>query len=149
MLIITVVQYIREMQQDVISQEMKRLEVEEYTMEQIYTAKCEKSATMLIFTLAMAIWFAIWEKRKSGYEIFGTVIGIAGIVFAMSAPGNDERTIMEAENWMPEFFDLNILEKARLCAVFVFEHFVAIPDVIFFLFSLLVAYEGIKVAQRV
>lgn len=118
-----------------------------YTLAMIFTANCEMSATMLFLTLAMAILFAIWEKRKCGYEVLGTIIGIAGIIFAMSAPGNDERTVMEAGNWMPEFFDLNIFEKARLCAVFVFEHFVAIPDVIFFLFSLLVAYEGIKVAQ--
>ena len=49
---------------------------------------------------------------------------------------------MEAANWMPEFFDLTILDKLRLCSVFVFEHFVMIPDVIFFMFSLLLFLLG-------
>lgn len=115
-----------------------------YLLAMIFTANCEMPATMLCMTFGMAVVFAVLDKRKKGYEVTGLVIGICGIVFAMSAPGNEERTIMEAENWMPEFFDLNIFEKARLCAVFVFEHFVAIPDVIFFLFALLLVFVGFQ-----
>ena len=114
-----------------------------YLVAMIFTANCEMSATMLFLTLGMALIFAVWDKRPKAYEISGIVFGIFGVVFAMSAPGNEERTIMEAENWMPEFFDLNIIEKARLCSVFVFEHFVAIPDVIFFLFALTLAFVGV------
>lgn len=108
----------------------------------IFTANCEQSAAMLAMTFGMAFVFALLDKRSKWYELAAVLIGVAGILFAMLAPGNDERTIMEAENWMPEFFDLRFLEKARLCSVFVFEHFVMIPDVIFFLFALLLAFCG-------
>ncbi len=113
-----------------------------YLMAMIFTANCEQSAAMLTMVFGMAFVFAVLDKKSRWYELTAVLIGIAGILFAMLAPGNDERTIMEAENWMPQFFDLSIWEKARLCSVFVFEHFVMIPDVIFFLFSLLLAFCG-------
>lgn len=113
-----------------------------YLAAMIFTANCEQSAVMLVMTFAMAFVFAVMDKKGKWYELAAVLIGVAGVLFAMLAPGNDERTIMEAENWMPEFFDLNLLEKARLCSVFVFEHFVMIPDVIFFLFALLLALCG-------
>lgn len=113
-----------------------------YFAAMVFTANCEQSAAMLAMTFAMAFVFLMIDKKSKWYEFAAVIIGVAGILFAMLAPGNDERTIMEAENWMPEFFDLTFLEKARLCSVFVFEHFVMIPDVIFFLFTLLLALCG-------
>lgn len=113
-----------------------------YLAAMIFTANCEQSAAMLAMTFAMAFVFAVADKKSKWYELTAVLIGIVGILFAMLAPGNEERTIMEAENWMPQFFDLSFWEKARLCSVFVFEHFVMIPDVIFFLFSLLLAFCG-------
>lgn len=115
----------------------------------IFTANCEQSAVMLLMTMGMALVFAWINQQSKGYEITGFLIGCAGLVFAMSAPGNEERTIMEAANWMPEFFDLSFLEKARLCSVFVFEHFVAIPDVIFFLFAVMLAIAGWQRKDRI
>lgn len=119
-----------------------------YIAAMIFTANCEMSATVLCMMFMVVFIEAVIEKRSAWFEILGVLIGIAGILFAMLAPGNGERTIMEAENWMPEFFDLNLLEKARLCSVFVFEHFVAIPDVIFFLFSGLLAVTGLDKAKK-
>ena len=110
----------------------------------VFAANCEQSATVVIMSFALVLWFMIKEKKSKWFEITALCIGIFGLIFALSAPGNEERTAMEAANWMPEFFDLSIFEKARLCSVFVFEHFVAIPDVIFFLFSLLLLFAGIK-----
>lgn len=114
----------------------------------LFTANCEMSAALLVMLYVVAALYAFFEKRKAGYEITGIIFGLAGIIFAFSAPGNDERTLMEAENWMPEFFDLSFWEKARLCSVFVFEHFVAIPDVIFFLFALLLVIVGLPKAKK-
>lgn len=113
----------------------------------IFTANCEMSATVMMLVFALLLLYAVIEKRKCWYEIVALIIGLAGIIFALSAPGNDERTAMEAANWMPEFFDLSFFEKARLCSVFVFEHYVAIPDVIFFLFALILILAGIPIAK--
>ena len=120
-----------------------------YVIALIFTANCEMSATVLVFagTYLLAYRFGRKKAEKSissgcVYEIAVLAIGLAGLIFAMTAPGNGERTAMEALNWMPEFPDLNLFQKFRLCAVFVFEHFVMIPDVPFFLFSLLLLFAG-------
>ena len=120
-----------------------------YVIALIFTANCEMSATVLVFAGAYLLAYRFGRKKaeksiSSGcvYEIAVLAIGLAGLTFAMTAPGNGERTAMEAFNWMPEFPDLNMFQKFRLCAVFVFEHFVMIPDVPFFLFSLLLLFAG-------
>lgn len=119
-----------------------------YTVAAIFTANCEMSATMLMLTLALAIIVCICKKKPFAFEVIMLLIGVIGIIFAFSAPGNDARTISDAANWMPEFFDLTIVDKFRLCSVFVFEHFVAIPDVLFFAFALLIAIRGFKKTNK-
>ncbi len=128
-----------------------------YGIALIFTANCEMSATVLVFAGAYLLvrYFVIRKEQGAkktasgipsncGLEMATLLIGLAGLTFAMTAPGNGERTAMEALNWMPEFPDLNMFQKFRLCAVFVFEHFVMIPDVPFFLFSLLLLFTGWK-----
>lgn len=108
----------------------------------IFAANCEQSSAATAMILGVALVYAFIDKRSKWFELSSFLIGVGGIVFALSAPGNGERVEMEARNWMPEFFDLTIVDKFRLCAVFVFEHFVMIPDVIFFLFALMIAFAG-------
>ena len=121
-----------------------------YGLAMVFTANCEMSATVLVFAGAYMLLRYYATKKVSeeadlpriGYGAAVLLIGLVGLTFAMTAPGNGERTAMEAINWMPEFPDLNMSQKFRLCAVFVFEHFVMIPDVPFFLFSLLLCFTG-------
>lgn len=119
-----------------------------YVLALIFAANCEQSAVVVMAAFATAAVFAIIDKKSKWYEITGTAIGLFGLVFAMTAPGNGARTEMEAVNWMPEFFDLTLIDKARLCGVFVFEHYVMIPDVIFFLFSVLILFAGLDNKKR-
>lgn len=115
-----------------------------YILALIFGANCEQSTAVILMLSGMALVYAIMDKRGKWFEITSLAIGLLGMVFALTAPGNGARTEMEAANWMPEFFDLTIFDKFRLCAVFVFEHFVMIPDVIFFLFAILVLFVGMK-----
>ena len=50
--------------------------------------------------------------------------------------------------WMPEFPELSFFDKFRLCSDFVFEHFVAIPNVLFLIFCLVLARKGKKGVLR-
>ncbi|MCR5129156.1 MAG: DUF6056 family protein, partial [Lachnospiraceae bacterium] len=100
-----------------------------YGLAMVFTANCEMSATVLVFAGAYMLLRYYATKKVSeeadlpriGYGAAVLLIGLAGLTFAMTAPGNGERTAMEALNWMPEFPDLNMFQKFRLCAVFVFE----------------------------
>ncbi len=128
-----------------------------------FAANCQQTAAALFMAAALlAFWRmrdAVPEKKledamseqrvlAAGYEIAGMWIAIAGMVFALAAPGTAARTAMEVENWMPEFYDLNLIDKFRLCSVFVFEHFVQIPDVTFLLFSLLLFFAGADTMKK-
>ena len=111
-----------------------------------YAAGCEMSAayTLLIFAGALLARLTILKKKDAAeekpaafpvYEFAGLLIAVAGLVFAFTCPGNAERSTMELQ-WMPEFPELSFLDKFRLCSVFVFEHFVAVPNVLFLIFAL-------------
>lgn len=115
-----------------------------YILAMIFAANCEQSTAVLLMISGMAVVYSLMDKRSKWYEIVGLLIGVGGMIFALTAPGNGARVEMEANNWMPEFFDLTIIDKFRLCAVFVFEHFIMIPDVIFFLFAVLILFTGVS-----
>ena len=114
----------------------------------LFAVNCEQSAAVVTFAFILASVFAILDKKNAWYEITGACIGIFGIVFALTSPGNGARTEMEAANWMPQFFDLTLIEKARLCGVFVFEHFVMVPCVIFALFTAVLMFAGFEKAKE-
>ncbi len=114
----------------------------------IFTANTEMSAAALAIIFVYVWILRIKSKKACLYEAVGFLSQVGGMIFALTAPGNGERTAMEALNWMPEFPDLTFFEKLRLCSVFVFEHFVAIPDIIFILFGIVIAVYGVKKANR-
>jgi len=129
----------------------------------VFAANCQQTAAALFMAAApIAFWRmrdaappdrndeAAATKRMvdSAFEIGLMWIAIAGMVFALAAPGTAARTAMEVENWMPEFYDLGFFDKFRLCSVFVFEHFVQIPDAAFFLFSVLLFMAGSKTMKK-
>ena len=120
-----------------------------YFLSLIFAVNCEMPAAYVLLVFLGCVGYRILSKKKpvNVYEIVTIILAIAAIIFAFTCPGNQLRTEIEVR-WMPEFPDLNILEKFRLCAVFVFEHFVAIPDVPFFLFSLMLMLAGIRKSNK-
>lgn len=114
----------------------------------VFTANTEMSAAALAIIFVFVLILRIKAGKAWIYEILGLLSQIGGMIFALTAPGNGERTAMEALNWMPEFPNLTFFEKLRLCSVFVFEHFVAIPDIIFILFGIVIAVYGVKKSNR-
>lgn len=115
-----------------------------YILSAVFAVNCEMPAAYTLLIFIGIVGWNVWNKKgkKSIYEIAVILIAIGAIIFAFTCPGNDARTEVELR-WMPEFPALNIIDKFRLCAVFVFEHFVAIPDGLFFIFSLMLCMVGI------
>ncbi len=112
----------------------------------LFAANQELGALYAILTFAGTVCYKrIAAKDKSIISLYEAAIFLlsaAELVFAFTAPGNAIRTETEVR-WMMEFPYMSIIDKFRACAVFVFEHFVAIPDAVFFIFSLLPVLAGV------
>ena len=111
----------------------------------IYAANSELCAvyTILCITGCVVYKRLVHSERKAvdAFEAVILIIAVAEMAFAFSAPGNALRSEIEVR-WMPEFPELSLFRKGMLCGIFVFEHFVAIPDVIFFFFAVMLLIAG-------
>ena len=72
----------------------------------VFTANTEMSAAALAIIFVFVLILRIKAGKPWIYEILGLLSQIGGMIFALTAPGNGERTAMEALNWMPEFPNL-------------------------------------------
>lgn len=104
----------------------------------LYSASYEIMAVILFLAVTAAIVYQRAKKEKTPLILWGIMtIVILLLAYIACCPGNRNRILSDAENWMPEYFQLNILDKLRMGMVTAFLHFVSIPSAIFFLFSCL------------
>ncbi len=117
----------------------------------IYAANSELCAEFAILCIIGCMIYKAGSHSKlkllSKYEAVILLMALVEIAFAFMAPGNALRLETEVR-WMPEFNELSLFRKGMLCGIFVFEHFVAIPDVIFFFFTLLIVLCGLCEKRR-
>lgn len=88
------------------------------------------------------------KKQPAVYPGIGIVISLLSLIFIFTAPGNAVRKVEEIANCMPEFGVLSFIDKLRLITVSTLEHFVSIPNMIFFIFTLLIALIGMDDAKQ-
>ena len=104
----------------------------------LYSASYEIMAVILFLAVIAAIVYRRVKKEEIPVILWGIMaIVISLLVYIVCCPGNRNRILSDAENWMPEYFQLNIPDKIRMGMVTAFLHFVSIPSAIFFLFSCL------------
>lgn len=104
----------------------------------LYSASYELMAAILFLAVTAAIVYQRVKKEKTPFILWVVMaIVILLLVYIACCPGNRNRILSDAENWMPEYFQLYILDKIRMGMVTAFLHFVSIPSAIFFLFSCL------------
>lgn len=118
----------------------------------IYATNNEILACLYVVTLLIYL-YCEWEKIKKDHHqmrwIFASIfICCFGIVNVLICPGNSARITKEVEKWMPQFYELNILAKLRICIVSTLQHFTSIPNVIFILFAFLLAYNVWKNTEK-
>ena len=55
-----------------------------------------------------------FEKKNPIFQIACGVICVGMLVFALTCPGNDNRTILETASWFPEYADFSIFQKVEI-----------------------------------
>ncbi len=80
----------------------------------VFAAGHEQSTCILFGVGIVAFLRFLHEKQHWGYALWIGGIGLAGIVFALTCPGNYERLIAETQNYYPLWSDVSMLEKSYL-----------------------------------
>lgn len=94
------------------------LQVIFFTLCLVFAADLEVSAIFYTCILCTFIVMMIWEKRFDSQKIVYTVcqllICAAGIVFALTCPGNEARKISNIAYWFPSYTSFTVVDKAVL-----------------------------------
>lgn len=83
---------------------------------------CNQEQSVCIFTGISLLFLLYCLKNKLDYKfvLFYLVIGIAGFVFMMTAPGNASRSAQAMANHFPDYINANLLDKLQLGMVSMF-----------------------------
>lgn len=103
----------------------------------IYCASFESMAAIL-FLIEIGLWV---YSRKTGKKCPAAVwicMGLTALflLYILGCPGNRLRPVSDARDWMPEYFELTLLDKLRMGVLSSYMHFVSMPSPVFFIFNL-------------
>lgn len=71
-------------------------------------------ATLLLAVLGSLVYRVFFEKRFPIFQLASFAICLAMLMFALTCPGNDNRTFSEIGTWFPEYADFSTLLKLEL-----------------------------------
>ncbi|MCM1244691.1 MAG: hypothetical protein NC293_03495 [Roseburia sp.] len=118
----------------------------------IYAANNEILACL--YAVALIIYRYTCREKIKKYRgqllwiIISLFICILGIINVLVCPGNTARIAKETTKWMPQFQELNIFQRVRICIVSTLQHFTSIPNILFLVFAFLLAWHVWKRAEK-
>ena len=71
-------------------------------------------ATFLLAVLGSLVYRIFFEKKNPAFQIGCALICGAMLIFALTCPGNDNRTLLETASWFPEYAELSIFQKVEI-----------------------------------
>jgi hypothetical protein len=110
-----------------------------YGASAFYGCNNELIAMMVLAAGIGGLVLAAHKKMPLTVPVFGMVLSLGCLAFAVTTPGNSVRMASETASWMPVFPALSLLDKMRIGIVSTMEHFLSIPNAVLFLFLLLIA----------
>lgn len=117
----------------------------------IYATNQEQVCALILgYLILFNLVYYFKNKKLSRLYISLFIISIIMLVFHMTCPGNQMRTISEINTWFPGFKNLTMLEKAVLGYIGVFSSLFTNKNIIFVLFLCLmpicvILYKGKKI----
>ncbi len=110
-----------------------------YGVSALYGCNNELIAIMILAAGFAGLLYAIHDQMSLGVPVFAIMLSVVSLMFAVTTPGNSARIASEIINWIPDFPDFSILYKLRIGVVSTMEHFISIPNIVLFLFLMLIA----------
>lgn len=117
----------------------------------LYCASFESMAAILFLVeLGMILYCVKGGKRVPPVVWICTGLTAVFLLYILCCPGNRLRPVRDAENWMPEYFELTFLDKLRMGVLSSYMHFVSLPSPVFFIFNLVIflMWRGEPVGKR-
>lgn len=71
-------------------------------------------ATSVLALLASLVYHIISEKKLPRFELCMLTIAGAMLVYTLTCPGNDNRSMLETATWFPEYADFTLFAKIEL-----------------------------------
>ncbi len=72
------------------------------------------AATSLLALLCAFVWRLVSEHKLPRFESAGILICVAMVVWMLTCPGNDNRSVLETEKWLPAYANLTLFQKVEL-----------------------------------
>lgn len=120
-------------------QRISRLEAITSIFALLYSSSFETMAFLLFVIFSVCIlYIKLKEKRSvSKFIYLETAIVVLMLIYIFLCPGNKLRPYTDIEIWMPEYLQLNIIDKVRMGIVTAFMNVVSIPSVVFFFLNVI------------
>ena len=71
-------------------------------------------ATSVLAFLASLVYRIINEKKLPRYELGMLTVATVMLIYTLTCPGNDNRSMLETATWFPEYADFGLFEKIEL-----------------------------------
>lgn len=85
-----------------------------YIVSLIYACNQEQAVCIIIIISIIYLIYCIKKKLDYRYVLGTLVIALISLIFIITCPGNELRSIAETGNWYPEYVNLGFLDKIYL-----------------------------------
>lgn len=133
-------------------QKLSKGEVLCAAMAVLYCASFESMAAILFVIELGLLVYCIKGKRKCPAVVWICMgLTVLFLIYILNCPGNRVRPVMDAENWMPDYFELNFPDKLRMGILSSYMHFVSLPSPVFFIFNVIIflLWQGEPAGKRI
>ncbi len=101
----------------------------------IYSVNHEQMcAVMLAICGLFTVYIFVRDKKVPWFVLFETLISLASLIFILTCPGNNNRTIQEIATFFPTFADVSFLRKVEMGYLSAMYEFIMQPNLVFALF---------------
>ena len=110
---------------------------------------CNQEQCVCIIFVVSLIMLILNIKNKSDYKypLISLIISIVSLVFILTCPGNELRSIIEMNKWYPDYINANIMDKIYLAIVSSVSILVS-NGIVLWLFSLILFIVIISIKVR-
>ncbi|MBQ8441630.1 MAG: hypothetical protein IJX19_13285 [Clostridia bacterium] len=71
-------------------------------------------ATLLLTLLGSIFYRVFFEKKIPLFQIGCVAVCVGMLIFALTCPGNDNRTLLETASWFPEYAEFSLFQKVEI-----------------------------------
>ncbi len=125
-----------------LEQNLSRGEILCAALSVLYCASFESMAAILFLIETGLVIYCFQHKKRCPAVVWICMgLTVLFLLYILNCPGNRVRPVSDAEDWMPEYFELTFPDKLRMGILSSFMHFVSLPSPVFFILNAVIFYS--------